>query len=60
MNENFAAPSPMPIVFTDSAGNRWSRNGEGLLAEYNDNAEDVKLDRFLISWDTAAEVNRPE
>lgn len=55
MNANFTSPSPIPVVFTDSKGDRWVRDNEGKLAELG--ASNMDLDRFAFHWDTALEVN---
>lgn len=56
MSPNFAAPSPFPIVFTDSSGVTWWRDGAGRLAEYGGNPEELDIGDFLVSWETAPEV----
>ena len=56
MNANFTAPSPIPVIFTDSSGERWWRNGDGLLAEYHADQGKLDLDDFLIAWQTSPEI----
>lgn len=53
MRPNFTAPSPLPIVFTDSSGVSWWRDGRGKLAEYKGDPEELEIGAFLLSWETA-------
>lgn len=55
MKRNYAQPSPIPVLFTDSSGGRWQRDDQGELSEKS--STQMNLDGFLIAWETAPKVN---